>query len=934
MVSLPPDVWAELNYSGTWNDISRDVRATAAVSVSRGADGESSAPGPMAGSCTLDNRHRKFSPRDPGSDLFQLIGQNTGIRYGVKAGGPWAAMPGTAGAKLTTPDSASLAVTDVDLRVDMALEDWSQQCEAAGRYVTAGDQRSWALLMATDGQMSFYWSPNGTLASRIVQFSTENVRAYNGQRLACRITLDVNNGAGGYTLRFYTGRTVDDDEMYWTQLGDPITGGATTSVHDGSAGIELGEIAGLADTPMNGRLYAFKLLSGIGAAGTVVASMTTADAGVGAASFTSGGAVWTVEGTATLTNKHVRMAGEVPAWPPGRDESGNNVYTEIEPAGITRRLGAGGKPVDSALLRYIKAQGPLECWPLTDGEQSVSGGALYGSKPMLPSLEVGTAQPEWGGGTLADWIEPVVQLPAETDGTMKGTVGDQADAAAGWAVDFFYAGAQDLEVTIADRHAGTDADPRVGWTISLAASTNQVQLTVVSVGDTTSSVSSLLTVSSAGVFDKGLHHFRLNTTASGANAVWNLYIDGVARGTGTATGYASRAIRFIRPGWFYASVTSDTPAIGYVTYWGASEPDAADVWAAASGWSGESAGERAERVAAEAGVTLSVAGPDDGQVLMGIQRRQTLLEILETCATSDDGFFLERRDAAELVYRAHTALENQAPAFVLDFRAGMIRDYKATDDDKNSLNDVTVRREGGTVNAQEILETGRKSVLDPPDGIGRYDDAFERNVETDELAANLAGWYLHKGTYDGYRFPKITLDLANERVHQMIDHILRADVGDIIRMVNVPDEYGPDAIDLIIRGYEEEMSEEAWRITFSCAPGAVWTVATVAADDPAHDGPACRADTNSTLTSSITATATSFQVTCPGATWIDSAAFASEFPFDVRVGGVGGEVMRVTAVASATSPQTFTVTRGINGYSRAWSAGADVRLAVTPIVPL
>jgi hypothetical protein len=52
------------------------------------------------------------------------------------------------------------------------------------------------------------------------------------------------------------------------------------------------------------------------------------------------------------------------------------------------------------------------------------------------------------------------------------------------------------------------------------------------------------------------------------------------------------------------------------------------------------------------------------------------------------------------------------------------------------------------------------------------------------------------------------------------------------------------------------------------------------------------------------------------------------FPFDVAVSptGSGGERMTVTAVSGGSSPQSFTVARGVNGTAAALPAGRDVRL--------
>jgi hypothetical protein len=60
-------------------------------------------------------------------------------------------------------------------------------------------------------------------------------------------------------------------------------------------------------------------------------------------------------------------------------------------------------------------------------------------------------------------------------------------------------------------------------------------------------------------------------------------------------------------------------------------------------------------------------------------------------------------------------------------------------------------------------------------------------------------------------------------------------------------------------------------------------------------------------------------------------AMPAEFPFDIRV---GGEVMTVTSVSGGTSPQTFTVTRSINGVTKAHTVGTDVRLDIPLIFPL
>jgi Concanavalin A-like lectin/glucanases superfamily len=58
---------------------------------------------------------------------------------------------------------------------------------------------------------------------------------------------------------------------------------------------------------------------------------------------------------------------------------------------------------------------------------------------------------------------------------------------------------------------------------------------------------------------------------------------------------------------------------------------------------------------------------------------------------------------------------------------------------------------------------------------------------------------------------------------------------------------------------------------------------------------------------------------------------SGDFPFDILV---SGERMTVTNITGSSSPQTFTVTRSVNGVVKSQSAGTDVRLFFPPIYSL
>ncbi|MEV6124868.1 hypothetical protein AB0M23_30910 [Streptomyces sp. NPDC052077] len=919
--SLPPPVWAELYYGGAWHDITDDLRAVSApVTVTRGLSSESAAEAePTTCTCDLDSRDDRYAPRNPMSPLYGLIGRNTPFRWGYTVGSAWARLPGADSNRLTLPGSTALAVGDLDLRVEVALDNWEAPSQGlAARYLSTGDQRSWALAIGGTGQLILYWSPDGTLASRRAEFSPEGVKAYRGQRIAVRVTLDVDNGRGGYELRFYTGRTVDDEE--WHLLGTPLTGPAPTAVHPGTADLEAGAVTGLAVPPTSGALYGLRLLDGIG--GRTVAYLRTADGAPGAASFTSGGGVWTVRSGTVLTNRHVRMAGEVPAWPPTRDLSGADNIVSIAPTGITRRLDAGNKPQDSALRRYIRSRGPVECWPLTDGPDSKAARSLISSRTLRQVPQAGATPPVWAAGRLADWVEPVLSAQAETYGGLQGNTPRLATTGANWSVDLFLSGGgrpSSGQFTIYDTGAGTDADNRTLLRMVFSGNLDQITLLRVSEGSDASSVALLSNIIGLGIYDERPHHLRL-TVEPGATSTWYLYIDGAIKQIGSIPGIRVKPVGRILLGWGYATIAGATMtdrSFGYLTYWTSSGPSAAQMWRAYLGFQEESAGSRIERLAGEAGFTASVAGETVYQQRMGIQDQARLLELLNEAAATNFGYLLDARDSAGVIHRGGSTLWNQGPALTLDYSAGLIAPpFRPVDDDKLTENDVTVARQYGAVPARQVLTTGELSVQDPPNGVGRYDQEYRYSLATDQQADHVAHMRLHLGTYPGVRYTRLTLNLANERVFAMIDDILRVDVGDLIRLTSLPADHGPDPVDVLVQGYEETAGPDGWTITFVCAPGAPWRA--LVADSRAYG----LVDTDgSRLAAPAAAADTVLAVTTTGQRrWTTDPI---DMPFDIRA---GGEVMRVTAAASAvqdgfartvtagwgtaTSGQTWTTTGG------------------------
>ena len=925
MVSLPPPRIIELFYDGDWEPVS--MREASGLTIKRGVSAEGSRAEPTTGDLTLDNRDGSLSPRDPNSSLYGKIGRNTPIRIALNAGGPYLDMTAGGIHSVSTPDSAALDVLgDIDVRIDVTLLDYVDPQMLAIRYADGGNL-SWALAMHQDGTLIFWWTPTGSSAQQRYARSTMPVPAHTGERIVLRVTLDVDDGAGGCLAAFYTAKTVDAEA--WATLGTPVTptGTGTTSLFNATAALYIGDnpvsltpdgTSGL--SRLEGCVYGLQVRDGID--GTLAVDVDVdAQAEAGGTDFTDAtGLVWSVTGTASLSNRYVRMVGEVPAWPPSRDLSGADRTVSIQPAGISRRLGAGNKPLDSALRRYIVGNGALRCWPLTDGKEATQGAELFGGAPMVHHIDTGTSIERWGQGTLADWIEPVLQVAGGTDGYLDANVAYEAAADDGWAVDLFFSGATTgpRDLVIFDNGPGTDAHNKHSWSVDFSPSGDSIEIIARSLGADSSSATLVANVTDAGCFDDGLHHFRLRVDMTGGDTDWFVYVDGVERDIGT---YAPvfEAARLISPGWFNSFGDTDTGAIGYVTYWGPDAPSAADVWEAARGFPGESASERFLRLCTEAGVTASATGVDEYQTRLGIQHPQKFLDTLATCAAADLGYALEQRDDRALIYRARHTLYNQPPVLTLNFPDGVIAaPFRPLDDDKLTENDVTVQREGGS-KGTAVLEEGRMSVQDPPDGVGRYDVLRTLSLEEDAQAEQLASWLMHVGTFDGLRYTRLTLKLGNPRVYAMLSDVLRADVGDKIRITNLPDEYGPGDVDLIIRGYEEKIGED-WQIQFNCTPGEPYDVLQL------DSGEYSRLDTaGSELAGAIDTDDTTLPVvTTQDPVWIDSAAYASDFPFDVTVGGEAMTVTGIEDLAWDTFTRTETDTWGDASSGHTWVEAGGV----------
>jgi hypothetical protein len=194
----------------------------------------------------------------------------------------------------STPDTASHRITgDIELRACVAAADWTPSATQA---VLAKQGNRYMLRVNTNGTLIFTWFDGAVQQSAT---SLGVVAASDGAPLWIRATLDVDNGAAGYDVKFYTSTdaiTTDPAAVSWSQLGATVTGVGTTAI--GSYGVNDLTV-GLSSTgPLfDGRIYRAQVLNGIG--GTVVADFNPNDyGGAGSATWASSttGETWTKNG--------------------------------------------------------------------------------------------------------------------------------------------------------------------------------------------------------------------------------------------------------------------------------------------------------------------------------------------------------------------------------------------------------------------------------------------------------------------------------------------------------------------------------------------------------------------------------------------------------------------------------------------------------------
>ncbi|HEV2376229.1 MAG TPA: hypothetical protein VGS19_29175 [Streptosporangiaceae bacterium] len=947
----PLGLRAELLLPGGWSDTTAYLNqrdSTVMPDTTRGRQDEAAKPSPSASAVELNNRDGRFSMRNPTGPYYGKFGRNTAMRLSLPAVSNYLRFEGDTTSYAAT-GAAAPPTGDLEARTDLELSGWVASV-LASQWVGGGNL-GWAWLLNADGTLGFWWTTDGATVQKAV--STQPL-PWPGGRVSLRVTYAHTTGL----VTFYYASSIDPGS--WTQLGTAVASasGATGAIWSGTAPLQVGansyfaaltgsvgvfgSAPGVAWAPaafagMTGKVYEARLYQGIG--GALIADGAFTAQAAGTTSFTDGqGNTWALSGTAELSGRAYRAHGEVAEWPPRWDTTGRDVWTPVTVSGLLRRLqqagsGGGTPPLASPMTRGWKSKttnAPVAYWPCEDGTgatqlaSGVPGGqAMHFGSGAAPSLAAGSSFPGsaavptlngsswWGAVTPytppaspAAVVRALFKAPSGGD-TDQGVVLRLHTTGDVYRADLSYSTAHNGSLQL----AGYDGSGNQLFSSGFVDFTG-----------------------SFGGCNGVALYVSVELTTSGGHVAWAFYVlqpaqsAAVLGASGSITGAVGAAVQpAVNP---KLDALLSGSAVGQVSVQAQWESVSAGPMAGpVNAWVYETAGLRVARLCSEQGLGCRIKGPPSASVAMGAQGVDTMMNLLQECEDADRGMLAEARDSVSLVYRTSGSMCAQSPVVTLDYAAADLggsggKGLEPNDDDQLTVNDVVVTRKSATVTGTSWtaqVTTGPLSTQGPPNGVGDYQGSYDVNAASDSQLPDAAGWVLHLGTVDESRYPIVPLDLSRTELGALTTAIESVDLGDYVEILNPPGFLVPDPIKAVVWGVKETLGGFVWRIELNTTPESPYEVL-IAGSGALTD---CRDDTDgSTLATGCSSSATSLSVATATGNPIWTTA-AGDLPFDVVV---AGERMTVTAVTGSSSPQSFTVTRSVNGVAKSHLAGEAVVL--------
>ena len=197
-------------------------------------------------------------------------------------------VPGTNGNWPFINDNAVLDILgDIELVCRVSADSWNSAAATGtfmSRQTLVDPNRAWQWRLVSGGIMQLSWYPTGSAASSVTAICSAPVPFVHGVTYWLKVTLDVDNGATGNTVKFYYAADQVTEPGSWTQLGtDRITAGVT-SLPNVTSPFSCGYTDG--STYYSGRFHRAIVRSGIAGTTVVDANFSTGITSGATSSFT------------------------------------------------------------------------------------------------------------------------------------------------------------------------------------------------------------------------------------------------------------------------------------------------------------------------------------------------------------------------------------------------------------------------------------------------------------------------------------------------------------------------------------------------------------------------------------------------------------------------------------------------------------------------
>jgi hypothetical protein len=772
----------------TWTDISPYVDvAKAGVSITRGASDELSETQPGTASLRLDNADGRFTPGNPASPYYPYVRRNAPIRIGV------AIIPTRSGA---APYPLAMLGDDFDdNRINTTL--WPNS------YGGASEVGGRARIPVTPGTSAGY------LTAREWTLAASHLTAK-------LVTLPAANGSTSAVASMWVNSTTSGTRLGWryNAVNGQISAENQTAFFDGTAvsaaytprdyaWLRVRESGGTVYWESSGDGFGWTVRRTLATPAWVTSQTVTVEFATARTGGTADYVEWDLVG-AVVRPRFYGMVNQFPVDWEGLVSTVTITCTDLFKR-LNRLPALRSMLAQEILHQDVAGVGDIVSayYPLTEPSGSAAAGDISGGGcGALAVTQVGSGGAlEFGSDGLPDTGDTSATFTPVSATQGKYLTGDLGATFQ----DNSAAYAQTIELWFKTTTAGRAIlgmyEPNLDHQYVLALN-GSGELVI----EHTEAGGTLTVYNSLRVLNDGQWHHIVHDGYTSKQ----LYIDGVA-GPLTLSVVNTTALRTLHIGGYRGARLFNGQiahvAINHVTGYIGSVISADHYEAATTGYSGEPADERIQRLARYAGLSsVTVHGATHDPVAsQGPGGSSVVARMREVEATESARLYAER-DYYGLAYQSRDVRYNPDPlseVFTIDYADLETRSVQLADDDQKLVNIVEAARPGGAT--QRV--TAPASIL----AFGEYEQSLNVLKTSDNSVLDAAYWLVSRYANPGPELREVPIEAYT--MPNYLD-ILDADISSYFSVYNLPAQAPASTMRVTVEGYTETLKERSHLIQF------------------------------------------------------------------------------------------------------------------------